>query len=323
MNFIFLTYVNRSGSTFLANLLDSSPEILACPEGDALISYFLENPGGTFKLDDKTGKRLINIFSSDTKLQNWGDGKLFVQGLENAKNNLEAFITILINYRNNVKPDAEFILFKGERIVHLISKILRIKNNHKTYFIAIIRDPRGVYASQKRTFFPETKKLMSTNPVRTSLLWKEHVKRVLINDNQDNLFVLRYEDLVMNIDDNIKDISRLLNLGLSGITPGQGALVKRLPHNHKSIHLNCDKPPDQKKVQEWENMLSKSEILKIEFVTNKLLIKLNYKKKQKGFQYLIIVSTVIYQTIGFYLRKVIQKILFRLRIIGDISHVTA
>src|SRR4030042_639020 len=156
MNFIFLTYVNRSGSTYLANLLDSSPKILACPEGDFLVTFFLENPGGKFRFDDKTRSRLTNIFSTDIKLQCWREGKSFFSGLEKAINNLEAFLTILINYRNQVKPDAEFILLKAERIIYLVRKIQKVSIKHTIRFISIIRDPRAVFASQKRTCFPET-----------------------------------------------------------------------------------------------------------------------------------------------------------------------
>ena len=42
MTIAFLTYVNRSGSTYLANLLSASDAICVCPEGDKLVSLLLE-----------------------------------------------------------------------------------------------------------------------------------------------------------------------------------------------------------------------------------------------------------------------------------------
>src|SRR4030042_6435334 len=137
MNFLFLTYVNRSGSTYLANLLDSSPKILACPEGDMLVSFFLENPGDLFKFNKNIEDKLLKIFTEDTKLRYWCKEESFFTGLEKAVNNLEAFITILINYKNQVKPNAEFILFKAERIVFLLGKIQKVSSIHNISFISI------------------------------------------------------------------------------------------------------------------------------------------------------------------------------------------
>lgn len=315
MNFIFLTYVNRSGSTYLANLLDSSPRILACPEGEMLVSVFLENPNGKFKFDEQANNRLTKIFSADPKLQYWGDGKSFFPGLEKAKNNLEAFVTILINYKNQVKPNAEFILFKAERIVFLLGKIQKVSSIHNISFISIVRDPRAVYASQKRTLIPETQKLMSKKPVKTALFWKGHTKKCIKESNQGNQTILSYEDLILDYKQTIKKISVLSGVKLSEFTSEEGSLFKRIPEDYKSIHINCEEPPDSSKINEWENFLNKSEILKIELISGKILTKLGYKKKNKKFQYLTIIPIVIPEMAYYYFRKMFQKILFKLRLI--------
>src|SRR4030042_500836 len=234
MNFIFLTYVNRSGSTYLANLLDSSSRILACPEGDFLVTFFLENPGGRFRFDDKARSRLTNIFSSDTKLQCWGDGKSFFPGLELAKNNLEAFVSILVNYKNQVKPNAEFILFKAERIVYLVRKIQKVDIGHTIRFISIIRDPRAVFASQKRTCFPETLKIMSDNPVKTTVKYKSYLK-IALSLQSDNNILLKYENLITNYYSIIQYLGSFLGIDLSEENPKKGTFNQRLLNSHFKI----------------------------------------------------------------------------------------
>jgi hypothetical protein len=315
MNFIFLTYVNRSGSTYLANLLDSSPKILACPEGDMLVSFFLEDPGRIFIFDDQTKSRLIRIFSDDLKLQCWGEGESFFPGLKIANNNLEAFFTILINYKNQFKPGTEHILFKAERIVFLVRKILKVRTNHTIRFLSIIRDPRAVFASQKRTLIPEIKQLMSKNPVRTALFWKGHIRRSISESNQNKLCILKYEDLIIDYNRTIRVISVLLDTDLSDINPERGSLYKRFSEDHKLIHINVEKPPDSGKICEWENHLNKTEILKIDFLTNKILTKFGYKTKYWGFQWLEIFPIILPAIVYYYARKIFQKILFRLRLI--------
>ena len=69
MTIILLTYVNRSGSTYLANLLSASENICVCPEGDRLVSLFLENPGVPFHYNTQWETKLSKILRSDGKLK--------------------------------------------------------------------------------------------------------------------------------------------------------------------------------------------------------------------------------------------------------------
>jgi hypothetical protein len=315
MNFIFLTYVNRSGSTYLANLLDSSPKILACPEGDALVTFFLEDPAGTFTFDEQTEVRLRNLFTDDPKLQWWGEVHLFLRGLERARNNLEAFFMILMNYKEQVKNDAEYILFKAERLIFLVKRIKAVEIPHHINFINIVRDPRAVYASQKRTIIPETQKLMSGNPVRTALYWNEHARKGIREFDRGNLHLLKYEDLILDFKTFLKELSGLLNIELSEIKPENGSLINRFPESHKRIHVNVQKPADPSRISEWENQLNKTEVLKIEFITSKILRRFGYKKKYKSFGKAFICFVILPVVVYYYARKISKKILFKLGLI--------
>jgi hypothetical protein len=313
MKFILLTYVNRSGSTFLANLLDSSPKILACPEGDLLVSLFLEQPGGEFVFNDKVRCKLIEVFSENSKLKYWGEAQSFLRGLESMKNNIEAFKKILINYRDQVKPGAEFILFKAERIVYLVRKIRKIETGNEINFISIIRDPRAVYASQQKTVVPETNEIMAIDPIRTSLFWKDHVRRSILEAIHKRVHLVSYETMVNNWLETIHQISEIINVDLSGMSPGGGKLYSRLPEKHRNIHSFCAKPPETGKINEWENILTRNEILIIEYLASRKMNKLGYEKKYNKLNLKVFILTLP-GVVGFYSRKILQKFYFRLKI---------
>ena len=311
MNFIFLTYINRSGSTYLANLLDSSSRILACLEGDILVSFLLENPGGKFRFDDKTRSRLTNIFSTDLKLQYWGDSKSFFPALEKAENNLEAFFNILINYKNQVKPDAEFILFKAERIVYLVKKIQKVDIEHSIRFISIIRDPRAVFASQRRTCFPGTSKIMSDNPVKFADYWKRYVK-ISYSCKGENLLIIRFEDLIADLPASLIILSEFLKLDLSELSSEKGNLLKRMQDIHLRIHENILKRPMIQKIYEWQKELTLTEIFIIEKISLKYLSEAGYnttKLIKPGFNIYLYIK---FQTCTLLLKRFYKKIIFHL-----------
>jgi hypothetical protein len=276
-----------------------------------LVLFFLENPDKEFTFDNKTKSRLTNIFSSDIKLQCWGEGKSFFSGLEKAINNLEAFLTILINYRNQVKPDAEFILFKAERIVYLVKKIQKVDIEHSIRFISIIRDPRAVFASQKRTCFPETLKIMSDNPVKLADYWKRYVK-ISYSCKGENLLIIRFEDLIADLPASLIILSEFLKLDLSELSPEKGNLLKRMPDIHLRIHENILKRPMIQKIYEWQKELTLTEIFIIEKISLKYLSEAGYnttKLIKPGFNIYLYIK---FQTCTLLLKRFYKKIIFHL-----------
>ena len=239
------------------------------------VACLLEDPGRTFIFNEQSKNRLAEIFSADPKLHCWGDVKLFYPGLENARNNLDAFIAILNNYKNHFKPGAEYILFKGERIVFLVKKILKARTNHTIQFISLIRDPRAVFASQKRTSFPGTQLIMSNDPIKTADYWKRNV-RLSHFFRAENFLIIRFEDLIMNNSSSLHILSEFLKLNLNELSPDKGDLLKRMSDVQIKIHENIKKMPMIQKIDEWQKELTSSEIYIIERISDKFLIDSGY-----------------------------------------------
>ena len=118
MNILFITYINRSGSTYLANIFSKYNEVLVCPEADVLISKFLINPSRPYKFDDHEKTEIKKIIEFDNKLKNWNLSFQDLSELENAKFNFEAFCKIIFAYRKKIKPVANSIVFKGDILIH-------------------------------------------------------------------------------------------------------------------------------------------------------------------------------------------------------------
>jgi len=318
MKIVFLTYVNRSGSTYLANLLSASNDICVCPEGDILVSLFLESPDKNFRLDRHLRTELAQILHSDRKLRSWGiEDDVFLQ-LEGINKNIDAFLTFLYYYQGTQKPDATSILFKSERLVDLCYDIERSKSEDIVVkYLSLIRDPRAVYASQKRTAVPGTGRKMSKNPVFTAIFWN-HFART----NNKNLELIEshqilYHDLIQNMDETISGLSGYLEIDLQGISPGEGDLYGRLPDGYKPIHKYISEGPESKKINQWKEELNQEEIHLIERKCKKHLKDTGFEITGQVNVQLAGSTKVIYFTIIYQIVQFLKILLFHFKRIYD------
>ncbi len=140
---------------------------------------FLEAPEKNFILTDKSGTKLLQNLNLDWKFKHWGMSQEDMVSLSSKSNNFDAFCSILKLYRDKVKPQASKILFKAERIIYLWDRLKKgYHGDNLLHLIAVVRDPRGTYASQKNTIWPGSDRPFSQNPVHTSILWNSYIKEV-------------------------------------------------------------------------------------------------------------------------------------------------
>ena len=278
MKLILLTYVNRSGSTYLAHLLDQYQDVLAFPESDILVDYFLTKPGKEFTLSERIYEDLLIEFSHDYKFRAWNLKDDEFIGLKEARNHFEAFIFILKVYRDKMKPGASILLFKSERIIHLISQIpVDFFGKYNIHIMAIIRDCRAVYHSQKMTPIPESSKRMSGNPIETAIKWNSFINRVL---RVPSLILIKYEDLIQDQKKIIKSIIKKLDIADVQNQIGSETLYDRLLDSHKTIHQNILKSPQLNSTVKWTDHLKPFEIHIINKYARKGLLYMNLSSIQ-------------------------------------------
>jgi len=291
---IFLTYINRSGSTFLAHQLSKSVDILVCPEAEVLLEEFLVNPAKQFRLTKSREGKLKSILISDEKLKHWGLNFNEIKGLEKCELNADAFITILMHYRMITKPDATHIVFKAERLIQLISNLPHyFRDKYDLKIISIVRDCRAVFYSQKSTLWLNGNDYMSKNPVHTAFRWRDFIKTMKSNISNQWFFLIKYEELIENFD---TVFTRLLSgLRVSVFESGayEGDLYDRLPVNQQKLHKNITEKAIPEKINEWKDNLAVREKKIIESVANNALSYMGYKTQFSFLDYFNLYPGVI------------------------------
>ena len=145
--------------------------------------------------------------------------------------------------------------------------------------IHLVRDPRGFYASEKQKrmdldqFNPSKLLEKSVNLWLTAF---ENAKNNLILA-PENYFLLRYEDLVLNLDQTRKSITSFLGIIDEGILSrptfdgnpwGDNSSFSAIQKDHQAVN--------KKPLHHWKNSLSLSEILYLEWSLGREMIELDY-----------------------------------------------
>lgn len=313
MEVIFLTYLNRSGSTYLANLLSSSEKIIAFPEAEILVSLFLEDPFSNYNPQDKDKRDyLLSLLYNDPKLKYWDLGSEVFDPATNNARNVDQFLKILTAYRDRFKPGATVFLFKAERLIHLIRKVRWDKTGVKTSFIALMRDPRAVYASQSRTISPLDGKPLSENPVYTALQWKQFAGICSYGGRMDAFSLVQYEDMIISGQKFIEQLCARLGMDPGSITPGRGDLYRRIPQDHRAIHEGIQMGPLAEKTDEWERVLTVKEARLIEHTAASLIRSNGYQLSEPVNNcYLYLIR--FYREIIYFVNVLSRKAAFHIR----------
>jgi hypothetical protein len=306
LNIIFITYINRSGSTYLANLLSKYDGVLVCPEADILINKFLVDPSIPFNFNADEKKSIENIIRFDNKLKFWNFSVQEMEVLINAKCNFEAFLNILIIYKNKIKPDANTIVFKGDILIFFFNKFIKfVSAELNIQFISVFRDIRAVYNSQNITRGSNNKNL-SNNPVKTSVLWNDYMKLSEALSCEEKFHPVKYEDLINNSKEVFKQLIGIFDIDLTKINPS-GDLFRRIPDHLKFMHFRINDTPDQKRISAWVNNLSKVDVFLIEKTSGKILSQKGYKLINLKLNYFCFFVAAIYYYSDYYLKFLYNK----------------
>jgi hypothetical protein len=254
LKYIFLSYINRSGSTYLANLLSKSPEICVCPEAEILYEFLLLNPGSVVRQNQV--KKLQHIFEKDKKLTLWNIS--FENIINQDKTYISILLTILERFQQIHYPHSNYIFFKHNYLINYIKQF----NSKDFFWINLIRDPRGIYASQKNTISPITKKPMSRNVLSFIDNWNKQVNQIKQVKGNSDVIILRYEDFIESTDEVMENLTLQLNLKdkWSRFKYYPPQLTKWISSEYKLLHTNIDDIPKSASLNKWEAQLNKIEL---------------------------------------------------------------
>ncbi|MBN1952904.1 MAG: sulfotransferase [Bacteroidales bacterium] len=254
MKIILLSYVNRSGSTYLANILSSSDQICVCPEADLLYDHLLIHPDRLLQSKDLI--RLNQLFKKDKKFIRW-KLEVFLQEV-NGMTGWEAFQTILRQFRNYHFPQAEFVLFKHQKLFRLYNAA-STRDSNTIFWINISRDPFNIFASQKNTISPSTGKPMTDNPVEFIDFWNEFTSKT--SQMSNNSITIPYEELILKPQNWLEFLSVFLNLKiiLDIDRISDSKYYKWIDYQYKQIHPNINRAPQIENLDKWKKALTSYE----------------------------------------------------------------
>jgi len=307
---LFISYINRSGSTFLANEFSKYDSILVCPEAEVLVYYFIQQKEPLFLKPEKLDLLLSGLMSGDPKLKHWNLKISDFNDISQYQNNFEIFVEILKKYRDQVKPEASTILFKADTIAYFCDNIP--EGSFKRYgikIISIIRDGRASYASQRETIGAIKQKPMNRNPIKAAALWKKWI-RFYSNHESDPRFVyVRFEELINNFYNQFNHLLTDLVLDKEIESKKEkGDLFKRIPPNQRAMHQNVLKSPLPEKIDMWKQILSPIHIEIFEKVSRKELIQMGYVlMNPESNKVLTYIALAYYWIIHYYQSSLIRR----------------
>lgn len=306
MKFVFLIYDSRSGSTFLAALLDSVLGISVIPETDfinrilvarkgrfdqvnaqGLIDFLRQEPHfGELKIDET---RLLHFLEKSTEV-------------ETCKKVVEAIFETSLSGVDGENIYAT-VMKCGASIFHM-QKLQ--EDFPSSCFLHIVRDGRAVCASKMRSDDSWGKKF-DPNVIGNALHWKKRMK--IVRSFTGNLIEVSYEGLVTDPKREIDRICDELSIPVGSRiqTNTLKEYSKKIGARQKHLHTNIGDPITSR-ISKWESDLNWYEVGVFEKIAGKQLVMNGYELKGTAdwgaFRYIEFSFRFLWLYVDYWIRRI-------------------
>ncbi len=259
---VFLTYLNRSGSTFLAGKIAEVDNAFVSLEA-RIPDNILYGQCVLRNASDIDG--VLSRLYADEKFSSWGvDREELSKAIEVrlAEKHYTDFSALLNAIFDVVAPNDAVCVYKSGSYYKHMPELLRVFP--ESVFVFVVRDPRAVYRSQKSSVASNGKRVMASNPFRVGSEFSQAAK-ALATDIGKNAIVVRYEDM-MNNEEYVQDCLRRITAFASIVTSDGSAAdySQRIPDAQQHLHTLVGKAADTSRIEAWKNELSSTEVAIIE-----------------------------------------------------------
>ncbi len=261
MKKILITGYMRCGTTLLANFFNSQNNFLIYR--DFLRTIFLAPINLKIKsflkdLDD----RQKNILLSSLKDESWAIGSNSMDNLNKNFSNLKELHNIAI-YALNKNHNCEIV---GSKVTNMGLWVPKLLNETDIYILYIYRDIRDVLLSSKNRF-------SNYNLLRAMWSCKNDIESILKLKNK-RLYILKFEDLILNTDIVLKKLSNFLNANINRNT--NLAKDRKISWINNSSFHDIDNLFDKKACYRWRNYKESKEVQYCEILIPKFIKKIGY-----------------------------------------------
>lgn len=255
MNYAFLLYDSRSGSTLLSSLLNLFSGVVVTQES-AFMPLVLESYSNESQLEVDG---LIDLLYSEPQFCDWNIDRDVLRNRLSGLSRLthravfDAVIAEYLKVRGADEP--ELLVVKGPRYEFHMGTFRKMYGNPK--FINLIRDGRAVYNS-KLDMVSVSGLKMSNNVFQSAFEWKKKLKGI----RGESVLNLRFEDLVGDSNSVVLDLLDRLGVSDKGrdVSSSQEEFHKLIGGSQKHLHSNVKRAPDKAIAVKWMQRLSPAEI---------------------------------------------------------------
>jgi hypothetical protein len=276
---VFLLYMNRSGSTLLASLLDQYSEVGVTPEAnipDGLggLKLRLDTPGAV--------EYYLDRLYEDRKFAAWNVERSSIRAALHRLPPPRDFGRILVEILKCyfTAPEVRTLVYKHGHYLFQVPRLRRLIPGCR--FIFIERDIRGIFESQKRSIDSSSGRVMALNPLERALKYTRTMQLVSRYEHAPDFHVVKFENVIKYPD---MELSRLVEfLGISGNKESSVPYFEKIPAAQRHLHEGIRRRPARDKIDSWKKVLSPVEINTIERVAGTTLRSRGYRLEKTAEQ---------------------------------------
>ena len=257
---IFIVGTPRSGTTLLQAILVNSGMFFPMPETHFFSRVAYGVPERNLRKKDR--QKILHMLTKKARIEL--DDQI-IWGLESK---IDIFEYIVGNFNSNRK---KVFVEKTPRHIFFYQEIM--KYYHDAKFVCIIREPKNIVSSQITNASNLYKSI-----IRASLLYNKIARAILEVSKNDNVLLMRYEDLTNEPEQTISNLFASLNLPydlslLDNVSAPPGIVLPHETWKHNNLELKKIRQNDPDK---WRGALSESKANVVNWITKSYASKFGY-----------------------------------------------
>ena len=264
MTICFLVYLNRSGSTLLARMLDEYDDIGVTPE--ARFPDGITCRRRVIRNHADIEMFLDSLYRYD-RFRSWGLPKRDLRKRLSDQQKPIHFKDVLPLLMGDYfkKAPTRIQIYKSPYLFE-IKKVKRLFPHAK--FLCIIRDLRAIYTSQKNTTETDHGRIMATDPIKPALSYNLACRIVQQYRSESWFRWLTFEDLIKNPEEELHPVIEFL-----GASPNKSkttdAYFGKLSEMQQTIHPNIQSPPLPERIDAWRKEIEPEELYILQGIAEK------------------------------------------------------